>query len=185
MASAYDELEELREADYQDAVDAYMHGKCMYLAAALHFKYGLSIEAATYDSARPKQHPRISERVHDIYHCWVVLPNGERFDIRGAQSLEEMTKLVVENCDDFGWESRIRVCSVDELARHAKLPSLSGSDVDVQEALDVYETFDNLVWQLESKLGDAKHGDSNHDHPSPEEKVASDAQRDPGKRPRR
>jgi hypothetical protein len=69
-----------KKPNRQLQIDKYMHGYCMFLAAALHQKYGFPVALLT---VRHRGVERLS-------HAWVVLPNGKHLDIRGEQTLEEM-----------------------------------------------------------------------------------------------
>ncbi len=71
---------------YEDAVDQYMHGYCMFMAAALHHRYGFKIGLASvmYSGRGCPNGERLS-------HAWVKTPDGHYLDIQGLQSLKEMT----------------------------------------------------------------------------------------------
>lgn len=59
----------------ESTVEAYVCGKCMYLAAALHRRYGFEIQLALADPGSPHAY---------IEHAWVIEPNtGNLIDIDG------------------------------------------------------------------------------------------------------
>jgi hypothetical protein len=63
----------------EEAVDQYMHGYCMFMAAALHHKYGWPIGLMTIE------HDKVR-----LSHAWVITPKGH-LDIQGIQTLEQVT----------------------------------------------------------------------------------------------
>jgi len=71
------------ETLYQAMVQKYMNGCCMYLAAALHHKFGYRLGMSTiFDSFSGKE---------TVYHVWVNLPNKQCLDVTGEQSFEKIT----------------------------------------------------------------------------------------------
>lgn len=114
------------EAAYQEKVDQYMHGYCMFFAASLYHRYGFPIALMTVLIG----HERLS-------HAWVVTPHG-CFDIQGIQTLKEMTAF-----QDDAPDTRYKLynpTTLDHLEQLAgtKLPA---DDPDVMLALAAAETF--------------------------------------------
>lgn len=67
--------------DVDEIVDQYMHGYCMFLAAAIHHKSKLPIGLLTVTTSFGTY----------LGHAWVELPDGKCLDIQGVQTLNEIT----------------------------------------------------------------------------------------------
>ena len=66
----------------EDEVDQYMHGYCMFMAAALHHQYGFPVGLLSVTH---------QDNIERLSHAWVVLPNGKCLDIQGEQTLRQVT----------------------------------------------------------------------------------------------
>jgi hypothetical protein len=148
MASVYDELEQLADEDYAIAVSHYMNGHCMYLAAALHHTYGLPVEAAWIDRETEESSEDVRRRNHDLFHCWVVLPDGRRFDVKGAQTQNEITANARNHSKDHGWVLKTGAVSIADMERLTG-KNLGPDAEHVRLAIDDFNSITPLVIQIE------------------------------------
>lgn len=114
------------ESEYQSAVEQYMNGYCMFMAAALHHKYNVPIGLLL-----------IKHDKWHLCHAWVCLPNGKYFDVQGQQNLKQVTSFR----EDTEMEYKV-ICP----ATLAELESISKADLsvgesDVVRALEITERF--------------------------------------------
>ncbi len=116
--------------NYIEALDDYMHGFCMFLAAALHHEYKLPIGLMTL---KYKGKTFLS-------HSWVI-KNGKCIDIQGAQTFQEITGYNKDNDGQMGARYTVyqptTLQHLEELAQ-TKLPS---DEPDVVKALQVAKEF--------------------------------------------
>ena len=92
--------------------DSYTCGKCMFLAAAFHYLYGLTIVMETCTDS-------VGEY---IAHAWVLTKDGNALDIDGVCSVEamggygdkiitldnaEQMRYLMPDCDDTMWYQHI------------------------------------------------------------------------------
>jgi len=63
----------------ESIIDAYMCGKCMYLALAMHRAYGLTMVVELCEEIDPY-----------IGHAWVLLDDDRAFDINGTNMVDAM-----------------------------------------------------------------------------------------------
>lgn len=116
------------EALYLKMVDKYMNGSCMYLAAALHHAYGLSLGMSTYYPAK------------NVYHVWVNLPNGKCLDIQGEQTFDEITQEIRANYPPGDRQLYMEV-SLEKMTKICGRGPLTPDTFEVKSALGVAQTF--------------------------------------------
>jgi hypothetical protein len=124
----------------QPLITKYTTGRCSYLAAALHYEYRLPIEMALYrenaNDNNPDLKPIEGEEPWLNYHCWVILPNRWRLDIKGAQSYKDITRPILSQCNHNEWSVRIQPATLDDLQWYSADQELTLDEAYVQEALD-------------------------------------------------
>lgn len=69
-----------------EITNLYLHGRCYYLATALHYHFGFRVAISRY-SKPYGDHP-----MHFCFHAWNILPDGDHFDIQGRQTHEQITE---------------------------------------------------------------------------------------------
>jgi hypothetical protein len=114
-------------------IEKYMFGHCFYLAAALHHHFGFPIECAIY---RTNTEGIEGEEPWLCHHCWVVLPDGMRLDIRGDMSYESMARHSETNCKNADWECRIVICTLEDLEQYCCDIELSPGSDKVFDAIE-------------------------------------------------
>jgi len=116
------------DEEYYNAVDHYMHGYCMFMAAALHHKYNYPIGILTITHDRER-----------LSHCWVVAEDGY-IDIQGVQTLDQVSYFKE---DAQKWAIYCPT-TLQELERFAgcKLPP---DEPDVIQATKVLEKYQHLI----------------------------------------
>lgn len=119
------------ETEYLEAVDQYMHGYCMFMAAALHHRYGFPVGLLTITHADKKER---------LCHAFVVLPNGKFMDVQGEQTLKEVTSFQEDGISDG---ITYKVYSPTTLSHLEKLSGtlLPNNEPDVKLALEVAQKY--------------------------------------------
>ncbi len=120
----------------EDVEDLYMHGYCMFLAAALHHEYGFPLGILTVEVGGKEV----------LSHAWVVVPGGH-LDIRGTQTLDGVTSFQ----EGGGGKYRVIVpTTLSHLEELTGIP-LPSDYPDVADAMGVAELhLDRLTNSTES-----------------------------------
>ncbi len=112
----------------EDAVDQYMNGYCMFMAAALHHRYGFRIGLVAINHGDGER----------LCHAWVTKPDGKCLDIQGCQTLRQMTGFMGD-CP----EARYTLHEYTDLPHLERLAGtkLPADEPDVQLALSVAQQY--------------------------------------------
>ncbi len=106
-----------------EIVDQYMHGYCMFMAAAIHHKSGLPIGLMTIEHSCGVR----------LSHAWIDLPDGKCLDIQGIQTIQQITEWIHDVELEFKIYRNTTLQHLEELSR----ANLSADDEEVQLALEI------------------------------------------------